>query len=487
MFAESRPEVIEDMRQAADELRSRARGRPRDVRRQPQHQRLEHLHRRLRVLRLRGRQALADAYEHSQADFVRRIHDAQRLRRDRDLHAVGHPSRLGPGGLPRLAAAGQGDRAGDPHARVLARWRSRTWWTSAGQSPHAVFEQLREAGPGQRPRHRRRGAARRRPPAHQPEQAARRALGGDHHRRPRGRAAHHGDRDVRPHRDARRARRAHAGRARAAGPDGRLHRVRAAELHPVPDAARPHARHRRDLARGEPQAHRGLPARAGQDDPVAAGELGQDGPRRRHRGAALGRQRPRRDADGGVDQPHGGRRPRRQARSRRPRRRRPPRRAAPPPSARRCTASAATTTSPPRREAAPRAAAAARGDRRGHGLGADGRRRARSRCARAARRPRASRRSRVEGHHYALVHVTGLPAGVGDAVRGRARRRGRLARAGQPLPAERPAHPHARGPGADRLRLLPRRRAARAAAHAAQGRAPGRPRGRRAARARAAR
>ena len=136
----------------------------------------------------------------------------------------------------------------------------------------------------------------------------------------------------------------------AAGPHRRLHRVRAAELHPVPDAARPHARDRRDLARGEPQAHRGLPARAGQDDPVAAGELGQDGPRRRHRGAALGRQRPRRDADGGVDQPDGGRRPRRQARPGATSSPPPTAPAGPRPSARRSTASGATTTSPPRRD-----------------------------------------------------------------------------------------------------------------------------------------
>ena len=39
----------------------------------------------------------------------------------------------------------------------------------------------------------------------------------------------------------------------------------------------------------------------GRDGPQPAGELGEDGARRRHRVAALGRQRPRRDADGGVD------------------------------------------------------------------------------------------------------------------------------------------------------------------------------------------
>ena len=41
-----------------------------------------------------------------------------------------------------------------------------------------------------------------------------------------------------------------------------------------------------------------------------AGQLGEDGPRRRDRVAALGRQRPRRDADGGVDQPPGRQLPR---------------------------------------------------------------------------------------------------------------------------------------------------------------------------------
>ncbi len=59
LFAETRPEAIEDMRQAADELRVRAGGRHCHVRRQPQHQRVEHLHGGLRVLRLRPGQALA--------------------------------------------------------------------------------------------------------------------------------------------------------------------------------------------------------------------------------------------------------------------------------------------------------------------------------------------------------------------------------------------------------------------------------------------
>ena len=74
------------------------------------------------------------------------------------------------------------------------------------------------------------------------------------------------------------------------------------------------------------------------------GELGQDGPRRRHRGAALGGQRPRRHADGGVDQPDGRQLPRRPARARGAGRRRASRRAARRPSAPRCTSCAAATS-----------------------------------------------------------------------------------------------------------------------------------------------
>ena len=68
---------------------------------------------------------------------------------------------------------------------------------------------------------------------------------------------------------------------------------------------------RGDLPRGEPQAHGRLPPRPRPDGDQPAGQLGQDGTRRRHRGAALGGQRPRRHADGGVDLAHGRQLPRR--------------------------------------------------------------------------------------------------------------------------------------------------------------------------------
>ena len=112
-----------------------------------------------------------------------------------------------------------------------------------------------------------------------------------------------------------------------AGAHGRVHRVRPAVLHPLPHAAGPHARHRGDLARREPQAHGGVPARARQERAQPPGELGEDGARRRHGGAALGRQRPRRNADGGEHLAARGLLPRREARPGGPRGRRPPRRA----------------------------------------------------------------------------------------------------------------------------------------------------------------
>ena len=188
--------------------------RPRDVRRQPQHQRLEHLHGRLRVLRLRGRQALAGRLRALAGGL--RAPDPRRagLRRDRDLHAVGHPPRLGPGGLPGLAAAGQGDRAGDPPARVQpdggrahgrrhralaarglrAAARGRAWAASPAPPPRSCTTASASAS-----------ARTSCPPARWVEIIT---------------AAHEvglridRDGDVRPHRDAGRAGRAHARRAR---------------------------------------------------------------------------------------------------------------------------------------------------------------------------------------------------------------------------------------------------------------------------------
>ena len=291
MFAETRPQAIEDMRQAADELRARAGGGDGHVRRQPQHQHLQRLHRRLRLLRLRSGQALPRRLRARPAG-VRRAHPrGARLRRHRAVHPVGDPSRLGPRGLPRLAAPGQADRRRGRRRAAPARLQP------DGDRPHV--RHLRparlggvRAAEGRRARlhagHRRGGPARRGARAHLPEQAARGALGGDHPGQPRRRAALDRHRHVRAHRGALGAGRAHAGGAGAAGAHGRDHRVRAAVLHPLPDPAWADPRRPGDLPRGEPQAHRRLPAGARAHDRKPAGQLGEDGPGRRHRVAVAG-------------------------------------------------------------------------------------------------------------------------------------------------------------------------------------------------------
>ena len=72
-----------------------------------------------------------DAYEHDRGG-VPRAASARRVdvRRHRDLHAVGHPSRLGARGLPALAARGQGRGARSCTCTPTRRWRSRTCATS---------------------------------------------------------------------------------------------------------------------------------------------------------------------------------------------------------------------------------------------------------------------------------------------------------------------------------------------------------------------
>ncbi len=262
MFSDTRPEVVEDMRQAADSLRAELAG---DLV-------TFVVNRNINVSNVcvvgcsfcgfGVSKRSPDAYEHDREEFVRRIHEAL----DYGATEICMQSGIHPdweledylGWLRRR----QGDGAARAHARL---------------QPDGDRAHVRHLGPaarrGVRPparrragldaRHRRRGAPRRRAQPDQPQQAARLALGGDHRGLPPQRPALHGHRHVRPHRAARGARRAHARRAVPAGPHGRLHGVRAAVVHPVPHAAGPHARGHRDLARGQPAPHGGVPARAG--------------------------------------------------------------------------------------------------------------------------------------------------------------------------------------------------------------------------------
>ena len=120
LFAERRPEVIEDMRAAADELRARLAGDTVTF----------VVNRNINVSNVcivgcafcgfGQSKRSPDAYEHSEAEFAQRIEDARAVRRHRAVHPVGDPSRLGSGGLSALAALRQVDRAAAAPARLLA-------------------------------------------------------------------------------------------------------------------------------------------------------------------------------------------------------------------------------------------------------------------------------------------------------------------------------------------------------------------------------
>jgi FO synthase len=150
MFAESRPEVIEDMRQAADELRTELAGELVTF----------VVNRNINVSNICtvgcafcgfgvGKRS-PDAYEHSRADFVRRVHDAVAFGATEICMQSGiHPD----WGLEdylgwlRLAK----ETAPDIHLHAYSPMEVAHMVDVSGRSPHAVFEQLREAGLGSVP------------------------------------------------------------------------------------------------------------------------------------------------------------------------------------------------------------------------------------------------------------------------------------------------------------------------------------------------
>ncbi len=305
MFAETRPEAIEGMREAADELRAELAGDTVTF----------VVNRNINVSNVctvgcafcgfgQGKRS-PDAYQHDEREFARRVREAVAFGASELCIQSGiHPdwsSRTTSGGCASPSAPPPG-REWTSTCMPTRRWRSRT----CAISPRCPRRGVR-APARRRPRlhagHRRGGAARRGARTDLAEQAAGRTVGGDHRSLARGRVALHGDGHVRAHRGAVGAGRAHARGARAAGAHGGNNRVRAALLYPLPDAARPYTRGRGDLARGEPQAHRRLPVGVGSQRAQCAGLVGEDGLGCRDGVAALGRQRPGGDADGGVDLP----------------------------------------------------------------------------------------------------------------------------------------------------------------------------------------
>ena len=328
LFAETRPEVIEDMRAAADGLRAELAGDTTTF----------VVNRNINFTNVcvvgcafcgfgQGKRS-PDAYTVTEEDFAERVREAVEfgateicmqggIHPDYTLEHYGRWLRLAKEVAPQL------------HLHAYSPMEIHFMCERSGRVPEAVFEYLLDCGLGSTP-----GTA-----AEVLHDGVRQRISPN--KLPAARwveiieAAHRSgpaldlDGDVRPHRGAPRAGAPHAGRARAPGAHRRHHRVRAAQLHPLPDAPRAHSRDRGDRGRREPEAHRRVPARARADDPEPTGELGEDGPRRRHREPALGRERPGRDADGGEHLAHGGLAPRHAPRSPGPDRRRPRRRAHP--------------------------------------------------------------------------------------------------------------------------------------------------------------
>ncbi len=251
MFAETRPEAIEDMRVAADELRAELAGDTVTF----------VVNRNINISNVctvgcafcgfgQGKRS-PDAYQHDEAEFVRRVHEAI----DYGASELCIQSGIHPDweledylGWLRLAKSTSREAGSELHLHAYSPMEIAHMCDISGLPPSEVFAQLRDAGLDSTPGTAAEVLARRRARAHLPEQAARRALGGDHRSLPRGRPALDLDGHVRPHRGAVGARRAHARHPRAAGTHRRYHRVRAALVHPVPDSARAHARGGGDLA-----------------------------------------------------------------------------------------------------------------------------------------------------------------------------------------------------------------------------------------------
>ena len=205
-----------------------------------------------------------------------------------------------------LAAAGQGGRRRSIHLHAYSPMEIDHMCERSGKPPARGLRVPDRVRARLDPGHRRRGARRRRAPADLAEQAAGRPLGRDHRGLPPRRPALDLDRDVRPHRGAARAGPPHArwsGRSRSA-PAASPSSCRSASSPSTRCSAAPTGS-RRSRSQENLKHTAAFRLALGKIDHEPPGELGEDGPRGRDRGAALGRQRPRRHADGGEHLPHG--------------------------------------------------------------------------------------------------------------------------------------------------------------------------------------
>ena len=150
LFAETRPEVIEEMRAAADELRAELAG-----------DRVTFVvNRNINFTNIcvvgcafcgfgQGKRS-PDAYEVSEEDFADADPRSGRLRRDRDLHAGRHPPGPHPRGVRQVAAARQAGRA-ELHLHAYSPMEVHYMCERSGKEPDEVFEYLLECGLGSTP------------------------------------------------------------------------------------------------------------------------------------------------------------------------------------------------------------------------------------------------------------------------------------------------------------------------------------------------
>ena len=135
LFAERRPEVIEDMRLAADELRARLAGDTATF----------VVNRNINFTNIcqvgcafcgfgQGRRS-PDAYDVDGGRLRGEGAGGGRLRRDRDLHAGRHPPRVHARGLRALAAAREGGRARTCTCTRTRRWRCTSCASARASSP----------------------------------------------------------------------------------------------------------------------------------------------------------------------------------------------------------------------------------------------------------------------------------------------------------------------------------------------------------------
>ena len=230
-----------------------------------------------------------DAYHVDRGGLRREGAGGGRLRRDRDLHAGRHPSRLHARGLRALAAAREGDVAPHVHLHAYSPMEVHFMCERSGKrAARRCSSTCSSAGSARPPAPRRRCCTT--ACASASPRTSFRSAAGSRSSRPRTAAGLRSTVTVmfgHIEEPWELAEHMHVVRELQERTGGFTEFVPLSFI-PFHTLLGPHARHRGDLARGQPQAHGGVPARARRHGHEPPGELGQDGPRRRDRGLRWG-------------------------------------------------------------------------------------------------------------------------------------------------------------------------------------------------------